>query len=96
MNKVVEVLGYFIYDIQITQKFAFDRIYHDRNLQNHCCIDLQWGKILSEKAFLFSRAFFKAIQGLLNLDGRNSQKYLHQTKADFLTLIMLHKLTQSL
>ena len=36
------------------------------------------------------------VQGLLNLDGRNCQKYLHQTKADFLTLIMLHKLTQSL
>ena len=35
-------------------------------------------------------------QELLNLDGRNCQKYLHQTKADFLTLIMLHKLTQSL
>ena len=35
-------------------------------------------------------------QGLLNLDGRNCQKYLHQTKADFLTLIMLYKLTQSL
>ena len=35
-------------------------------------------------------------QGLLNLDGRNCQKYLPQTKADFLTLIMLHKLTQSL
>ena len=35
-------------------------------------------------------------QGLLNLDGRNSQKYLHQTKADFLTLIMLHNLTQTL
>ena len=35
-------------------------------------------------------------QGLLYLDGRNCQKHLHQTKADFLTLIMLHKLIQSL
>ena len=30
------------------------------------------------------------------LDGRNSQKYLHQTWADLLTLIMSHKLTQYL
>ena len=36
------------------------------------------------------------IQGLLDLDGRNSQKYLHQTWADLLILIILHKLTQSL
>ena len=40
--------------------------------------------------------FDEVLQGLLNLDGRNCQKYLHETKADFLTLIMLHKLTQSL
>ena len=26
---------------------------------------------------------FLSNQGLLDLDGRNSQKYLHQTKADF-------------
>ena len=37
-----------------------------------------------------------SIQGLLDLDGRNSQKYLHQTWAYFSTLIMLHKLTQIL
>ena len=42
----------------------------------------------------FDSASFRIEQGLLNLDGRNSQKYLHQTEADFLTLIMLHKLTQ--
>ena len=35
------------------------------------------------------------IQGLLNLDGQNCQKYLYLNKAHFLTLIMLHKLTQS-
>ena len=29
-------------------------------------------------------------------DGRNSQKYLHQTWADLLTLIISHNLTQSL
>ena len=40
--------------------------------------------------------FYILTQGLLNLDGRNCQKYFHQTKADFLTLIMLHKLTASL
>ena len=39
---------------------------------------------------------YKLRQGLLYLDGRNSQKYLHQTQADFWTLILLHKLTQSL
>ena len=37
-----------------------------------------------------------SMQGLLNLDGRNSQKYLHQTWANLLTLIISHKLTQSL
>ena len=35
-------------------------------------------------------------QGLLNLDGRNCQKYLHQTWAYFPTLIISHNLTQSL
>ena len=35
-------------------------------------------------------------QGLLNLDGRNCQKYLHQTKANFIILIISHKFTQSL
>ena len=39
---------------------------------------------------------FAIKQGPLNLDGRNYQKDLHQTKANFLTLIMLYKLTQSL
>ena len=43
-----------------------------------------------------SSRFFELHEGLLNLDGRKCQKYLHQTKADFLTLIMLHKFTQSL
>ena len=31
----------------------------------------------------FESTAFLPIQGLLYLDGRNSQKYLHQTKADF-------------
>ena len=35
-------------------------------------------------------------QGLLNLDGRNCQKYLHQTWADLQTLIISHNCTQSL
>ena len=39
---------------------------------------------------------FQLGQGLLDLDGRNSQKYLHQTWADFITLIILQRLNQSL
>ena len=31
----------------------------------------------------FRREMILIIQGLLDLDGRNSQKYLHQTWADF-------------
>ena len=44
---------------QKTQKFAFDPIYHSQNLHNNFIIILQWGKILSEIAFLFSKDFFK-------------------------------------
>ncbi len=34
--------------------------------------------------------------GTTKLDGRNSQKYLHQTKAELLILIISHKLSQNL
>jgi hypothetical protein len=67
-----------------------------------CTVKLGIKELLNKEQIGFKelftdyQLFYTINQGLLNLDGRNCQKYLHQTKADFLTLIMLHKLTQSL
>jgi hypothetical protein len=37
----------------------------------------------SDKMCVFKKYSFRETQGLLYLDGRNSQKYLHQNQADF-------------
>ena len=50
---------------------------------------MQWDHITFEINFKFTENSHKSVkdygeeQGLLDLDGRNSQKYLHQTWADF-------------
>ena len=43
----------------------------------------QFVKPLEYTNMAFDRPILQLIQGLLYLDGRNSQKYLHQDQADF-------------
>ena len=58
---------------------------------------LMYSRNLSSLILIFTENVYCTInQGLLYLDGRNSQKYLHQDQAYFYTLIMLHILTQTL
>ena len=58
---------------------------------------LDFEKISWVKEVFFRKLYYRVKPRTTRiLDGRNSQKYLHQTWTDFLTLIMSHKLTQYL